>query len=313
MSTPVGPPRDTPRQDYEAAGGDPADRPLVEPGVENPEVAAEHHGPQIGYTDSRPDQPWNAEGQQDVPTDLPRRRAVETTLPEPDAGIPTTRIERVDPVQSPPPVVLEQPVVQRPMVQPVAVVPDRETVVARERERFGGMKFGAGFFGWLTATGLAVLLLAILAAAGVAFGITSNSNVNQAVQQANNGTGTAKTVGLIGAIVLLVILFLAYYAGGYVAGRMARFDGFKQGLGVWLWAIITTAVIAAVAAIAGSKYNILANLNLPRIPVKEGSVTTVGIIAIAAALLAALLGALLGGKVGTRYHRKVDAAGYLDD
>lgn len=189
-------------------------------------------------------------------------------------------------------------------------VPDRETVLARERDRFGGMKLGSAFFGWLAATGLAVLLIAILAAAGVVFGVTSTANVNQAVQATQSGTGTAKTVGLVGAIVLLVILFLAYYCGGYVAGRMARFDGFRQGFAVWLWAIFTTAIIAAIAAIAGAKYNVLSQLNLPRIPVKEGTVTTVGLIAIAVAIVAALIGALLGGKVGTRFHRKVDAAGF---
>jgi hypothetical protein len=202
----------------------------------------------------------------------------------------------------------DQPLRAQPMA--VGALPDRQTVVAREHERFGGMKFGSAFFGWLTATGLAVLLLAILAAAGVAFGIATTDNVDQAVSESQNATGTAKTVGLVGAIVLLVILFVAYYCGGYVAGRMARFDGVKQGLGVWIWAIITSAVIAAVAAIAGAKYNVLAQLNLPRIPVDEGSVTTVGVIAIAAAILVALLGALLGGAVGTRYHRKVDAVGF---
>ncbi len=137
--------------------------------------------------------------------------------------------------------------------------------------------------------------------------------VDKAVQASNNATGTAKTVGLIGGIVLLVILFIAYYCGGYVAGRMARFNGLKQGLAVWLWAIITTAIIAAVAAIAGSKYNVLSQLNLPRIPVNEGNVTTAGIIAIAAAILAALLGALLGGLAGMRFHRRVDAAGFHED
>ena len=197
--------------------------------------------------------------------------------------------------------------------QPAVVgATDRQSVVAREKDRFGGMKFGSAFFGWLTATGLAVLLLAILAAAGVAFGVATANNVNTAVQQSQNATGTAKTVGLVGAIVLLVILFVAYYCGGYVAGRMARFDGMKQGLGVWIWAIITSAIIAGVAAIAGSKYNVLAQLNLPRIPVDEGSVTTVGIIAIVAAIVVALLGALLGGAIGTRYHRKVDAVGFDD-
>ncbi|WP_197676245.1 hypothetical protein [Nakamurella panacisegetis] len=79
---------------------------------------------------------------------------------------------------------------------------------------------------------------------------------------------------------------------------------------MWLWAIVTSAIIAAVAAIGGSKYNVLAQLNLPRIPVDEGDVTTVGLVAIGAAILAALLGALLGGALGTRFHRRVDAAGY---
>ncbi len=191
--------------------------------------------------------------------------------------------------------------------------PDLETVLARERDHFGGMKLGSAFFGWLAATGLAVLLLAVLAAAGVAFGVTSTANVDKAVQESQNATGTAKTVGLVGAIVLLLILFLAYYCGGYVAGRMARFSGVQQGFAVWLWAIVTSAVIAAIAAVAGSKFNVLAQLRLPRIPVDEGSVTTVGLIAIAAAILAALLGALLGGALGTRYHRKVDAVGFQDE
>jgi hypothetical protein len=197
-----------------------------------------------------------------------------------------------------------------PRPAPAVIAPDRDTVLARERDRFGGMKLGSAFFGWLTATGLAVLLLAILTAAGVAFGVSSTAAVNNAVQQAQHGTGTAKTVGLIGAIVLLVILFLSYYCGGYVAARMARFNGVRQGFAVWLWAIITSAVFAALVAVAGSTYNILAGLNLPRIPVKEGAVTTVGLIAVGAAILAALLGALLGGAVGTRYHRRIDAVGF---
>ena len=196
---------------------------------------------------------------------------------------------------------------------PTTIPPDRETVTAREKERFGGMSFGSGFFGWLTATGMAVLLITLVAAAGVALGIASNDAVGQVVQDSQTDTGTAQTVGLVGGILLLVILFVAYFSGGYVAGRMARFSGAKQGLAVWLWALITTALIAAVAAIAGSQYNVLAQLNLPRIPVDEGSVTTAGIIAIGAAILVALIGAVLGGITGTRFHRKVDAVGFTDD
>ena len=196
------------------------------------------------------------------------------------------------------------------VVDPTATVaPDRATVGSRQRERFGGIKVGSAFFGWLTATGMAVILIALLAAAGVAFGVASEANLDQAVQQSQDATGTARTVGLIGAITLLVVLFLAYYCGGYVAGRMARFNGLKQGLAVWLWGVVMALVTAAVAAVAGSQYDVFAQLNLLRLPVSEGQVTAVGAIVIGAAILAALVGALLGGLSGMRFHRKVDKAG----
>jgi len=188
---------------------------------------------------------------------------------------------------------------------------DRAGVVARQRERFGGVKAGSAFFGWLTATGMSVLLIALLTAAGVAFGVATDTtvSVDQAVQESEQGTGTAQTVGLVGAITLLVVLFVAYYCGGYVAGRMARFNGAKQGLTVWLWGVLMALIIAALAAIAGAQYDVFAQLNLPRLPVNEGQVTAVGAIAIGAAILAALLGAVLGGLAGMRFHRKVDKAG----
>ena len=91
---------------------------------------------------------------------------------------------------------------------------------------------------------------------------------------------------------------------------MARFDGVKQGLAVWLWALLIAVVVAIVGAIAGSKYNILAQLNsFPRIPVDEGTVSTAGIIALAAVVIVTLIGALLGGLTGMRFHRKVDRTG----
>jgi hypothetical protein len=194
-------------------------------------------------------------------------------------------------------------------LHPTPVVPDQAAIVARQRERFGGIKFGSAFFGWLTATGMAVLLIALLAAAGVAFGVATNTTVDQATKETQDNTGTAQTVGLVGAITLLVVLLLAYYCGGYVAGRMARFNGIRQGLAVWIWGVVMALAIAAIAAIAGTQYDVFAQLNLPRLPVNEGQVTAVGAIASAAAILAALIGALLGGLAGMKFHRKVDKAG----
>jgi hypothetical protein len=200
-----------------------------------------------------------------------------------------------------------------PVVGPASdpTLANRETAVARQKERFGGIKVGSAFFGWLTATGMAVLLTALVAAAGTAVGLASNTDVNEAVNQAAQNTGT---VGLVGIIVLLVILFLSYYCGGYVAGRMARFNGAKQGLMVWIWALIAAVVVAILGVVAGQQFNVLANLNsFPRIPINEGQLTTTSIIAAIVVAAVALVGAVLGGLAGMRFHRKVDRAGFTPD
>jgi hypothetical protein len=175
--------------------------------------------------------------------------------------------------------------------------------VDAQHARYGGIKWGAAFFGWLSANGLAVLLLAILSAAGVAFGLTQADTAEEAAQQAT-------AIGLTGGIALLVVLFLAYLAGGYVAGRMARFDGARQGLAVWIIGLLVVVLLAVLGVVLGAQYNVLSQLNLPSIPVSGSTATTAGVIAGVAALLASLLGALLGGGLGTRYHRKIDRVGF---
>jgi hypothetical protein len=184
---------------------------------------------------------------------------------------------------------------------------DRQTVVQRERERYGGVRVGAAFFGWLTAMGTAVLLTALLAAAGTAVGVASTTEAGQAVGQAASNVAT---VGLAGGIALLVILFVAYYCGGYVAGRMARFNGATQGAAVWVVAVVIAVGVAVLGATAGSKYNILGTLNgFPRIPVEEGSLTRGGVVALLLAAIVTLVAAILGGVAGMRYHRNVDRVG----
>jgi hypothetical protein len=179
----------------------------------------------------------------------------------------------------------------------------RESVAA-QRAVFGGIRWGAAFFGWLSANGLAVLLVALLSAAGVALGLA------QGVDTAGEAAEQVETLGVGGGVAVLVVLFLAYLAGGYVAGRMARFDGARQGVAVWLIGLLVVVVLAAAGAILGARYNVLQELNLPRVPVDEGAATTAGVITLAAIVLVTLLGALIGGKTGERYHRKVDRAGF---
>jgi ABC-type Fe3+ transport system permease subunit len=186
-----------------------------------------------------------------------------------------------------------------------AAAPSPRDVHARQREEYGGINWGAAFFGWLVAIGVAALLTAILSAAGTAIGLTQSST-SQASSQASSN---ADTVGIVGGIILLAILAIAYYAGGYVAGRMSRFDGPRQGLGTWLIGLIVTVVLAVAGVVLGAKYNVLSQLKLPRIPVDEGSLTTGGLIALVAIVVVTLLAAMAGGKQGTHYHRKIDRTG----
>ena len=179
------------------------------------------------------------------------------------------------------------------------------TARARQREEYGGINWGAAFFGWLVAVGLGSLLVAILAAAGTAVGLTAERH---RVRRHEN----AETIGIGGAIAVLVVLMIAYYCGGYVAGRMSRFDGARQGFGAWLFGIAVAIVLALAAVILGSEYNVLEQLNLPSLPVGDATLTTGGAIALAAVVLGSLLAAIVGGKAGERYHRKVDRVGFTD-
>ena len=167
----------------------------------------------------------------------------------------------------------------------------------RQRDEYGGIAWGSAFFGFLAAAGLGAILTGIITGAGAAVGLTD----------LKDSTGASnETVGLAGGIALLVVMAIAYFAGGYVAGRMARFDGARNGFASWAWGIVIAILVAAAAAVFGSKYNVLDQLNLPRIPVDEGTLTTGGLITLAAVLLVTLGAAILGGKAGERFHRKVD-------
>jgi hypothetical protein len=145
------------------------------------------------------------------------------------------------------------------------------------------------------------LLTALFSAAGAAVGTSVSGG--QATKQAG-------TIGIVGAVVLLIVWAIAYYAGGYVAGRMSRFDGGRQGLAVWLVGLIVTVVLAILGAIFGSQYNVLASLKLPSIPGGGSALAGGALIGLVVIVLGTLLAAFVGGKAGERYHRKVDRLAY---
>ena len=157
---------------------------------------------------------------------------------------------------------------------------------ALQHERYGGAKLGSAFFGWLVAVGLTVLLGVLAGAATAAIG-------------ADPATG---------AVVTVAVLLVAYYAGGYVAGRLARFDGARNGFLSWVVGLVATIVLTVVAAFVGAQYDVLSRVSLPTLPTSLADVTATGMILAAVAVLGTLLAAVLGGKAGESFHRRVDRA-----
>ena len=194
-----------------------------------------------------------------------------------DADVPPATATRTDPVRD-----------------------ERTTAVPETaHDKYGGVNTGAAFFGWLVAVAITILLSGIIGA--VAAAVSDQADVTQ-----NDAERAANTIGLVAAIVLVAVLALAYYTGGYVAGRMSRFDGARQGLGVWVIGLIVTLLAVAVGWIFGDQYNVLDRIDLPRIPIPTDQVSSGGIITGLVVVVVTALAAMAGGTVGRRYHAKVD-------
>lgn len=174
-----------------------------------------------------------------------------------------------------------------------------EEIEEKRHEAVGGFKIGAAILGWLTATGVSTILTILVSSIGASI----------IVSQLQNGlSGVDLTrIGISAGILIAVISAAAYYAGGYVAGRLARFDGIQQGIGVWVTAVAVFLLVALTSTIFGAQYNVLQQMNLPSLP--TGNLTATGIITLIASAAIALVAAVLGAMQGERYHRKVDRAG----
>ena len=107
------------------------------------------------------------------------------------------------------------------------------------------------------------------------------------------------------------MLFVSYLAGGYVAGRMARFSGLEAGcrrLAVGDHRRRRARPCSAWCSVPASTCS--ANLDaFPRIPLFGDDTDVAGIITAVVFAVIALVGAILGGHAGMRYHRRVDRAG----
>jgi hypothetical protein len=87
---------------------------------------------------------------------------------------------------------------------------------------------------------------------------------------------------------------------------MTRFNGAKQGVGVWFVGLVVIVAATVVGWIFGDQYDVLQRVDLPEVPVSNDDLTAGAIVTGAAALVGTLLAAMAGGKLGTHYHRRID-------
>jgi membrane protease YdiL (CAAX protease family) len=172
----------------------------------------------------------------------------------------------------------------------------------RLRDMYGGVDWLASFLGFVFAivAGAVFSVIAGLVLAPLGFSVNVGDEI-----------GAAAITGLV---LVGILVFLTYFFGGYVAGRLARFDGGRNGAMLLLWSGVTVLVLALVNAILASFLpstisdeinNFIQNQLLSTI----GSLSqlgVVGVVVFVGALLLALLGGYLGGRLGSRYHAEID-------
>ena len=157
--------------------------------------------------------------------------------------------------------------------------------------------------GVVVATGAMFLLLAIIGGILVAL-----DYVDVDVTQTE-----AIEVGIGAGIAFVIAQFLAYFWGGYTAGRMGRGAGFVNGLAVPLVSILLGLVIGGLVTALGAD----ARLNLPfaenRLPVEQDYVVDWGVGIGIVALIAMFVGGILGGIAGSHWHTKLERKVYEDE
>ncbi|MDX1468922.1 MAG: hypothetical protein R3258_06235 [Acidimicrobiia bacterium] len=173
--------------------------------------------------------------------------------------------------------------------------------VSEVYERFGKSDFLASLFGMFAGLGVLVFLSALIAAgaAGIDY------QLNQI-----NAEGLLEEASVVGLSVAALVVFFAFLAGGFAAGRMARYSGGLNGLGSGLWLLLLVAVFAGLGAWVGPEYNAFNRTDLPNwfAQIDVDDRTAMAIVGAVVLAGATLLGGYLGGRIGETYHTRVDAA-----
>jgi hypothetical protein len=244
---------------------------------------------------------------------------------EPTRQVPADEPARDEPARE------TQPMAERPAGEPAGETEDKETRVIRTppaygtqadaspyprgyfeaaeeredrlRDMYGGVDWLASFIGFTFALVAGCLFTLVAGLVVAPLGVS--------MDLAGSEIGPAAITGLV---LVAILVFLTYFFGGYVAGRLARFDGGRNGAMLLLWTGVTVLVLALINAVLsgflpeGISENIdslIQNFLFSTIGGLSG-LGIAGVLIFGGALLVALVGGFLGGRLGSRYHAEID-------
>jgi hypothetical protein len=175
------------------------------------------------------------------------------------------------------------------------VVTDRRSV----RDAFGGIDTPAALGGMFAAIGVLGTAAALLALTAIPFQLN-----------AFDIEGNLTELEMAGVAVATLTVLLSFFVGGWVAARVARFDGVMNAIGVALWMLLLVAVSAVAGLYLDERYNLLQRTGLPDwfSQLRGDEMTALGVTAAILGVLAIIAGCLLGGAAGESYNQRVNRA-----
>lgn len=175
----------------------------------------------------------------------------------------------------------------------------------RLRDVYGGVDWLASFIGCVFALLCAVVLLLLFSGLVLGpLGFTLDLRGRE-----------IDTAIIIGLVVIGVALLISYFVGGYIAGRLVRFDGGRNGAATVGWSVLLIIIFGFFGAVLlgsflpDSVFGVVQGFLQDTVIPTAGGLFELGLVGAGIALgaiLLMLLGGFLGGRLGNRYHTRID-------
>jgi hypothetical protein len=184
---------------------------------------------------------------------------------------------------------------------------DTDTSVAATRPAYDRQAIDVvGARGGVSATAVLTGVVVALGTMGLLTALVAGLIVATGYEVPIAGTPEAIDVGIYGSIALVLAQLLAYFFGGYTAGRMARGAGVANGVLVPVFAIVLALAVGAVATALGATATFGIPFETSRLPLEQSTLVNWGIGVGIASLIAMFIGGALGGAAGTAWHTRLE-------